>query len=108
MKLKNIFNNLIVVGASRGVGAAVAEHLVSRTNRLITVSRSASNFGEWVKADISTKQGIEIVSNAVGDRVLDGLLYMGGTWEDKAFTQDYSFEKCSDEDIENVLMVNLL
>ena len=108
LKLKNIFNNLIVVGASRCVGAAVAEHLLSRTNRLISVSRSSSNFGEWVKADISTKQGIEIVNKAVGDRVLDGLLYMGGTWEDKAFTQEYSFEKCSDEDIKNVLLVNLL
>ncbi|MGB6296811.1 MAG: SDR family oxidoreductase [Rivularia sp. (in: cyanobacteria)] len=108
VELNNIYNNLIVVGASRGVGAAVAEHLASRTNRLISVSRSPSNFGEWVKADISTRQGIEIVSNALGDRLLDGLLYMGGTWEDKAFTQEYSFEKCSDEDIENVLLVNLL
>ena len=33
---------------------------------------------------------------------------MGGTWETKAFTQEYSFEKCSDEDIENVIAVNLL
>lgn len=106
--MNNIFKNLIVVGASRGIGAAVAEHLIPRTDRLITVSRSPSNFGEWVKADISTKQGIEIVNNAVGDRLLDGLLYMGGTWESKAFTQEYSFEKCSDEDIENVLLVNLL
>ena len=76
-KLETIFNNLIIVGASRGIGAAVSEHLVSRTNRLITVSRSPSPFGEWVKADISTKQGIEIVRNAVGNCVLDGLLYMG-------------------------------
>lgn len=108
LKLNNTFDNLVVVGASRGIGAAVAEHLVSRTNRLISVSRSAPPFGEWVKADISTKQGIEIVCNAVGNYVLDGLLYMGGTWENKAFTQGYSFEKCSDEDIENVLLVNLL
>ncbi|MCJ8280070.1 MAG: hypothetical protein MJK14_09190 [Rivularia sp. ALOHA_DT_140] len=73
--MKDIFDNLIVVGASRGIGAAVAEHLISRTNRLISVSRTPSTFGEWIKADISTKQGIEIVSNAVGNCVLDGLLY---------------------------------
>lgn len=108
LQLNNNFENLVVVGASRGVGAAVSEHLVARTNRLISVSRSASSFGEWIQADISTKQGIQIVSNAVGDSALDGLLYMGGTWEDKAFTQNYSFEQCSDEDIENVLLVNLL
>lgn len=108
LQLNNNFENLVVVGASRGVGAAISEHLVARTNRLISVSRSASSFGEWIQADISTKQGIQIVSNAVGDSALDGLLYMGGTWEDKAFTQNYSFEQCSDEDIENVLLVNLL
>ncbi|MGB3654318.1 MAG: hypothetical protein WBA41_24345, partial [Rivularia sp. (in: cyanobacteria)] len=72
LQLKNIFDNLIVVGASRGIGAAVCEHLISRTNRLISVSRSASPYGEWVKADISTKQGIEFVSNACGNCVLDG------------------------------------
>jgi len=108
LRLDNNFEHLIVVGASRGVGAAVSEHLISRTNRLITVSRSASPVGEWVKADISTKKGIEFVRDAVGDCLLDGLLFMGGTWESKAFTKDYSFEKCSDEDIENVLLVNLL
>ena len=67
LQLKSIFDNLIVVGASRGVGTAVSEHLISRTNRLIAVSRSASPVGEWVKADISTKQGVEIVRNSVGD-----------------------------------------
>jgi NAD(P)-dependent dehydrogenase (short-subunit alcohol dehydrogenase family) len=33
---------------------------------------------------------------------------MGGTWESKAFTQEYSFEKCAEEDIERVIAVNLL
>jgi 3-oxoacyl-[acyl-carrier protein] reductase len=105
---KQSFSNLVVVGASRGIGAAVSKHLISRTARLITVSRSPSYLGDWVKADVSSKGGIEAVSRAVGDAVLDGLLYMGGTWETNAFTNQYSFEKCSDEDIENVLFVNLL
>ena len=33
---------------------------------------------------------------------------MGGTWESNAFTSDYSFDRCSDEDIRNVIEVNLL
>lgn len=36
------------------------------------------------------------------------MLYLGGTWERDAFTKNYSFETCSDEDLENVLNVNLL
>ncbi|MGB3533364.1 MAG: SDR family NAD(P)-dependent oxidoreductase [Microcoleaceae cyanobacterium] len=102
------FNNIVIVGASRGIGAAVAEHLISRTNRLLTVSRSPSQFGEWVQADVSKKAGINVINQAVGDAAVDCLLYMGGTWETQAFTEEYSFENCSEEDIENVFLVNLL
>lgn len=102
------FQKILVVGASRGVGAAVSEHMISCTNKLITVSRSPANFGNWIEADISTKAGIEIVKRAVGNSPLDALLYMGGTWEINAFTKEYSLEKCADEDIENVIAVNLL
>ena len=98
----------IVVGASRGVGAAVAQHLLSRTAELFTVSRSPAVCGHWVEADISTEAGIKTASNAIGNAPLDALLYMGGTWESQAFTSDYSFEECTNKDIVNVISVNLL
>ena len=101
------FNKIIVVGASRGVGAAVAKHILPRTKKLITVSRTAS-IADWIEADVSTKAGITKVSNAVGNSPLDALLYMGGSWESEAFTSNYSFENCSDRDLENVIAVNLV
>lgn len=101
-------DRVVVVGASRGVGAAVAEHLLPRTTELIGVSRSPANFGRWIEADVSTKGGIEAVRDAIGNLSLDALLYMGGTWESKAFTQEYSFEECAEADIERVIAVNLL
>ena len=101
-------DRVVVVGASRGVGAAVAKHLLPSTTELISVSRSSADFGRWIEADISTKAGVEVVSNSVGNSALDALLYMGGTWESKAFTQEYSFEGCTEEDIERVITVNLL
>ena len=106
--MTSCFSRLVVVGASRGIGAAVANHLESKTGQLITVARSPCSVGQWVKADVSTKTGIQTICNAVGQEALDGLLYMGGTWENKAFTPDYSFEQCSDEEIEQVFSVNLL
>ena len=106
--MNEFFNTLVVVGASRGIGAGVTEHLVSRTERLIAVSRSPAAQGTWVQADMSTKEGIEVVRDAVGNSPLDGLLYMGGTWETDAFSDRYSFEQCSDRDLENVVLVNLL
>ena len=101
------FEQIVVVGASRGVGAAVAKYILPRTKKLITVSRTAS-IADWIEADISTPAGITKVTNAVDNTPLDALLYMGGTWESEAFTSNYSFKDCSDGDLENVIAVNLL
>jgi NAD(P)-dependent dehydrogenase (short-subunit alcohol dehydrogenase family) len=102
------FKTILVAGASRGIGLAVAEHLVSQTNRLITVSRTPTPIGNWIQADLSELSGVETVAKAIGDNCLDALLYMGGTWETHAFTSQYSFEKCADADIAQVIAVNLV
>lgn len=101
-------NTIIVAGASRGIGAAVATHYASKSKRLLGVSRSQAIAGEWVKADLATLEGVLAVKEAVGEDTLDALLYMGGTWEINAFTKNYKFEDCSDEDILEVISVNLL
>ena len=100
--------NVAIVGGSRGIGEAVARHLVAKSERVLSVSRSASKYGEWIKADVSTLEGVNTVAEAAGEGVLDSLLYMGGTWETNAFTSSYSFTSCPDEDIARVLNVNLL
>jgi 3-oxoacyl-[acyl-carrier protein] reductase len=102
------FKTILVAGASRGIGLAVAEHLASRTNRLLSVSRTEAAIGEWIQADLSNLAGVESVANAVRDDCLDALLYMGGTWETHAFTSQYRFEDCSDADIAQVIAVNLV
>lgn len=102
------FKTILVAGASRGIGLAVAEHWVSQCDLLLAVSRSAAPVGAWIQADLSDLAGIETVVQAVGDDCLDALLYMGGTWETHAFTKQYRFEACSDADIAQVIAVNLL
>ena len=104
----NQFKRVLVVGASRGIGAAVAKHLLPSTTELITVSRTPSQIGKWIEADISKQSGIEIIDKAIANSALDALLYMGGTWESKAFTSQYTFENCNDEDLARVITVNLL
>ncbi|MEO0539828.1 MAG: SDR family NAD(P)-dependent oxidoreductase [Cyanobacteria bacterium P01_A01_bin.105] len=79
----------MVIGASRGIGAAVTQHFVAQGDHVMAVSRSQAVAGEWVKADISTKEGIRTVVIAVGDSPLDALLFMGGVWEAGAFTSQY-------------------
>lgn len=103
-----MFNTVLVAGASPGIGLAVASHFMPKTRRLLALSRTPASIGEWISADLSSLSGVEIAAEVVGDDTLDGLLYMGGTWETNAFTSHYSFETCSDEDITRVIAVNLV
>ena len=42
--METFLRNVVVVGASRGIGAAVCEGLIDRCDGLITVSRSAVQY----------------------------------------------------------------
>ncbi|MEM9242317.1 MAG: SDR family oxidoreductase [Pseudomonadota bacterium] len=105
----------VVIGGSRGIGAATAEHLVEQGHEVLSVSRTPAAAGEWVEADVSTDAGILAVRAAVeardqGDTAaagLDGLLFLGGVWEKAAFTDDYDFFASPMEETRFVLSVNL-
>ena len=100
--------NILIVGASRGIGASVAEFYDAQGDNIISVSRTRSEIGEWVAADISTPNGIEKVIETVSGRPIDALLFMGGIWETDAFTDDYDFEKSAHAETQSIINVNLL
>lgn len=102
------YGNVVVLGASSGIGLAVAKHLAGQCAQLWTVSRRPSPVGRWIQADLTRPADLDALSRALGDTSLDALLYLGGTWEEKAFSSAYDFEQCSDEEMANVLDVNLL
>jgi NAD(P)-dependent dehydrogenase (short-subunit alcohol dehydrogenase family) len=99
---------MVVVGASRGIGAAAAAHLTPRGGRLIAVSRTPAAAGDWVAADVATDAGVARVAEAVGDGALDALLFLGGTWERGAFTDAYRFSASPAAEIRQVIEVNLV
>ncbi|EDX87139.1 oxidoreductase, short chain dehydrogenase/reductase family [Synechococcus sp. PCC 7335] len=99
---------LLVVGASRGIGGAIARHFHHHGHCVYSVSRTAAQAGKWISADISTAAGIQKVIAAIGDSPLDALLYMGGVWEKDAFTDAFNFQNSSDEETRFVLAVNLV
>jgi len=99
---------LLVVGGSRGIGAAACEFLIEHGYDVFSVSRTLSRHGQWIQADVTTDEGIDRVVEAVGESAVDALLYLGGAWEKGAFTRDYGFTTSSREDARSVLAVNLL
>ena len=102
------YGRIIVFGGSSGIGLAAAEYLQDQCEALITVSRRPSPVGQWIKTDLTKPEEIASLVTQLDGKPIDGLLYLGGTWEKDAFTEAYTFEGCSDADLENVLNVNLL
>lgn len=98
--------NLLVVGASRGIGLAVAEFYEAKGDFIISVSRTPSVVGKWIEADISKPDGIKKVLDEVSDITIDALLYMGGVWEQNAFTESYDFEGSSYIETQTIINVN--
>jgi 3-oxoacyl-[acyl-carrier protein] reductase len=99
---------IMVIGASRGIGAAVAQHFVEKGDYVLSVSRTEPVAGEWIQADISTSEGIKSVAETIGESRLDALLFMGGVWEDGAFTEQYDFMQSSDQETRYVIAVNTI
>lgn len=98
----------MVVGASRGIGAAVAQHFAQQGHTVFSVSRGQPVAGEWIPADISTPDGINAITQRMGESALDALLFMGGVWEQGAFTKDYDFFKSPDAETRFVIAVNTI
>ncbi len=102
------YGRILIFGGSSGIGLAAAEHFSGQCQELITISRRPSPLGTWIKTDLTKPEEIASLAAQLIDKPIDGLLYLGGTWETHAFTKQYSFDHCSDEDLENVINVNLL
>ncbi|WOO39874.1 SDR family oxidoreductase [Rubellicoccus peritrichatus] len=100
--------NILIVGASRGIGAAVARFYDAKDDNIFSVSRTPSAIGEWIEADISKPEGIEKVITTVSTRRIDALLFMGGVWEQEAFSDGYDFRKSPFEETQFVINVNLI
>jgi len=106
--------NLLIIGASRGLGAALALNLPRAGDHLFTVSRTRPEWLEpqgvthtWIEADVSSSGWTSRLTNALGDATLDAVIYNAGIWESTAFSPDYDFTQISDLETERIIAVNL-
>ena len=107
--------NLLILGASRGLGAAFAGYVPDARDTVWLVSRSRPAALDrddgirrhWVQADLSLETSAADVRAALGETRLDVLLYNAGIWEKGAFGPGYNFEASPLAETQRLLAVNL-
>ncbi|MCU7374090.1 SDR family NAD(P)-dependent oxidoreductase [Paucibacter sp. O1-1] len=104
--------NILVVGASKGLGRAFVEGLGQDGDTVIGVSRSrpaALSGGpgvtqDWIVADLSDPRAAVDAIEAQSPAALDVIIYNLGLWESRAFGEDYDF--LADEDAALIELLN--
>ncbi|MBN8633104.1 MAG: SDR family NAD(P)-dependent oxidoreductase [Rhodobacterales bacterium] len=97
---------IVIAGASRGLGAAVARHCAAAGDDVVTLSRSAAAHGTWIRCDLAEPQEIAAAAQAIAGPI-DALIVVAGIWETEAFSPDYDLAASDVEEISRILSVNL-
>ncbi|MEM0981058.1 MAG: SDR family NAD(P)-dependent oxidoreductase [Cyanobacteria bacterium P01_H01_bin.58] len=108
--------NMLIVGASRGLGDALSRGLPQSSNTAWLVSRRkppslAQQDGVnrvWIEADVSSTAATHQMVTALEGQPLDALIYNVGIWEATAFSDDYDFAAIAPTEHERIMQVNLL
>ncbi|MCC5809086.1 MAG: SDR family oxidoreductase [Ectothiorhodospiraceae bacterium] len=107
--------NILVVGASKGLGRAFAEGLGRDGDCITGVSRRQPDdlvpppsVGlQWIEADMaSPREAVDRIERDAPAR-LDAIIYNLGIWEAEAFSDDYAFLETSDDSVMELVNVNI-
>ena len=110
--------NIMIVGASMGLGRALMDGLAQDGNTLYGVARRAPASStsplnpdpginqHWISADLSQPDAASQLAAAC-PHSLDVLIYNLGIWEDTAFSEEYDFLSQNDQAIRRLVDVNL-
>lgn len=108
--------NIIIFGASRGLGAGLAEGVPQVGDTVWLVSRGRPRQLEaadgitrhWLQVDLAQETAADEIGRALGNTPLDVLIYNAGIWESSAFSARYQFEAVTAAENQRILTVNLL
>ena len=99
---------ILVVGASRGIGAEIVQHFNNLGHTVFGVSRTKAQNCEWIEADISDEKGIKDLLNHVSKLQIDTFIFSSGVWEEYGFMNEFDFRKTSDIETRHIMSVNLI
>jgi short-subunit dehydrogenase len=101
--------NLLILGASRGLGAALVEGLPRKGDQVFGLSRSEPAWSRrksaikrgWIEADLCELGAVQNAQRAIGKAPVDALIHVAGIWDEA------SFEDMHDDEIAEILDVDL-
>ena len=101
--------NLLILGASRGLGAALVEGLPRAGDQVFGLSRSRPDWLDrksrikrrWIEADLSELGSVQSARRQIGGASIDALIHVAGIWDEA------SFEAMHDDEIAATLDVDL-
>ncbi len=107
--------NIVLIGASRGLGHALAVGLQPLAHHLFLLSRTPPQVlqqdtpfpATWIQADLRQPDFVTRLQAVLEQTPVDLLIYNAGVWEPKAFTEAYDFATATPDEITELLTVNL-
>ncbi len=107
---------VLIYGASRGLGQALAEGLSEKETRLFVVSRSRPAYLDrgvgdvvWIEADLSKpEESTRVVFDRIGETAIDLFIYNVGIWEQTAFSEEYDFSSSPHVESRKLIETNVL
>jgi short-subunit dehydrogenase len=101
--------NLLILGASRGLGAALVEGLPRKGDQVFGLSRSEPAWlrrrsavkRRWIEADLCELGAVQNARRAIGKAPIDVLIHVAGIWDEA------TFEEMHDDEIAEILDVDL-
>jgi short-subunit dehydrogenase len=101
--------NLLILGASRGLGAAMVEGLPRKGDRVFGLSRSEPAWNrrksaikrDWIEADLCELGAVQNARHMIGKAPIDALIHVAGIWDEAPF------EQMHDDEIAEILDVDL-
>jgi short-subunit dehydrogenase len=101
--------NHLILGASRGLGAALVEGLPRKGDTVFGLSRSEPDWRrrksaikrQWIEADLCELGAVQNARREIGKQPIDTLIHVAGIWDEA------TFEAMHDDEIAEILDVDL-
>lgn len=105
----------LIFGVSKGLGKAITQYIPNEQDIVYGISRTKPDYldnrdkkRQWVAGDLShPSQATNNLKETIGQQKIDYLIYNVGIWEHNAFSNTYSFNDNTQEEIINMINTNI-